>query len=218
MPETCQIALIESTELFRQSFTNFLESYNDLEVSFVLNEFNSENSARINLKSDLIIFDLSEDEQRNLALLKWLKSEFPYKRTIALSCTENIEQRFFLAKYYKVDAFFSKDDSNPDFIIETIRRLKLEGPSEMIVEKSICDKFIVNWNENSAKCDFSKKERQIIDEIIKGRKNSEIAPELGVSVRTIESHRKRIIERTGSKNMVGAIIKAVKWGYLFEER
>lgn len=40
--------------------------------------------------------------------------------------------------------------------------------------------------------------------------SSEIADKLCINVRTVESHRKRIMEKTGSKNFIGSIIFALK--------
>ncbi|WP_417672189.1 response regulator [Roseibium sp.] len=44
------------------------------------------------------------------------------------------------------------------------------------------------------------RERQVLSAIAKGQPNKEIAKELGISVRTVESHRLNLREKVGSKN------------------
>ena len=44
--------------------------------------------------------------------------------------------------------------------------------------------------------------------------NHEIAVQLGISVRTVESHRRILLEKTGARSMVGLILRAVRHGWL----
>lgn len=44
------------------------------------------------------------------------------------------------------------------------------------------------------------RERQVLTAIAKGQPNKEVAKELGISVRTVESHRLNLREKVGSKN------------------
>jgi FixJ family two-component response regulator len=73
----------------------------------------------------------------------------------------------------------------------------------------------VDWFKKEDTYSFSEKEKQVLDGIFQGKVSAEIASDMNVSPRTVESHRIRIIERTGSENIVGVLIKALKWGHLF---
>ena len=44
------------------------------------------------------------------------------------------------------------------------------------------------------------REREVLDLIVYGNTNHEIAKILGISARTVEFHRNRIIERVGARN------------------
>ncbi len=44
--------------------------------------------------------------------------------------------------------------------------------------------------------------------------NQEIAAQLGISVRTVEGHRRILLEKTGARSMVGLIFRAVRQGWL----
>jgi DNA-binding NarL/FixJ family response regulator len=62
------------------------------------------------------------------------------------------------------------------------------------------------------KIDFSEKELQIIRLICRELSNKEIAEQLNLTIRTVEKYRERIHEKTGSKNMAGVVVYAIKNG------
>ena len=81
-------------------------------------------------------------------------------------------------------------------------------------------KEAVLWeNKNAIKYDetkdlFSERELQIIKMICKEDKSKEIADKLFINVRTVETHRKNVMERCGAKNIIGVILFAIKSGII----
>jgi FixJ family two-component response regulator len=53
------------------------------------------------------------------------------------------------------------------------------------------------------------REREIFDGIVSGAPNKSIAADLGISIRTVESHRARIMEKTGAKTLVDLVLLSV---------
>jgi two-component system response regulator FixJ len=56
---------------------------------------------------------------------------------------------------------------------------------------------------------LSRRERQVLDALSAGRPNKVIAYDLGISVRTVEVHRARMLERLGIRSLAEAIRLAV---------
>ena len=56
------------------------------------------------------------------------------------------------------------------------------------------------------------REREVLTLIAKGMKNAEIAEELFISVRTVESHRRNLLGKIGAKNTAGLVLFAVNSG------
>jgi two-component system response regulator FixJ len=56
---------------------------------------------------------------------------------------------------------------------------------------------------------LSPRERQVLDALVAGRPNKVIAFDLGLSVRTVEVHRARMMERLGTRQLADAIRLAV---------
>lgn len=53
------------------------------------------------------------------------------------------------------------------------------------------------------------REREIFDLIVSGASNKAIALDLGISIRTVESHRASIMEKTKSKTLVDLVLLSV---------
>ena len=54
---------------------------------------------------------------------------------------------------------------------------------------------------------LSEREREVIDLISQGFRTKDIAKRLNISVNTVETHRKHIIKKFESKNMIESITK-----------
>jgi DNA-binding NarL/FixJ family response regulator len=52
---------------------------------------------------------------------------------------------------------------------------------------------------------LSRRERQVLDAVMEGRSNKMIARELGITPRTVEAHRVRLLERLGVRTTVEAL-------------
>jgi DNA-binding NarL/FixJ family response regulator len=90
--------------------------------------------------------------------------------------------------------------------------------------KSVCDgenyfspellpyftkRFISN-GEGSMEVVLTEREQEVLQLIGKGYSNDEIADELFISKRTVDTHKNNLISKTGSKNIVSLLIYAIK--------
>ena len=61
---------------------------------------------------------------------------------------------------------------------------------------------------------FSTRELDILRLVMKEYTCDEIAEELFISKRTVEAHRRRIIHKSGCRNMIGVVLQAIKYNVL----
>ena len=61
--------------------------------------------------------------------------------------------------------------------------------------------------------DLSRRQRQVLAGIVRGRANKVIAWELGLSVRTVEAYRAQLFERLGARNTADAVRLALSAGF-----
>jgi DNA-binding NarL/FixJ family response regulator len=62
------------------------------------------------------------------------------------------------------------------------------------------------------------RQRQVFQLVAEGYRNREIAERLGISVKTVESHREALMERLGVRRPAGLIREAIRLGLLSPER
>lgn len=63
---------------------------------------------------------------------------------------------------------------------------------------------------------LTEREMEILHLILKQQSNQEIAEELFISARTVEAHKRNLLEKTGSKNVAGLVLYAIDH-QLFED-
>jgi len=70
--------------------------------------------------------------------------------------------------------------------------------------------LIPNSSRKRSINNLSVREIQVVELIVKELSNDEIASELKISKRTVESHRKNIFKKTQVKSIVGLVVLAIK--------
>jgi DNA-binding CsgD family transcriptional regulator len=61
------------------------------------------------------------------------------------------------------------------------------------------------WDAATRILSLSQRERQVLDAVVEGHSNKTIARELGISVRTVEAHRTRLLDRLEVRTTVEAV-------------
>ncbi len=65
-------------------------------------------------------------------------------------------------------------------------------------------------SDNDDEVSLTKREKEVLELISKGYTNAEIADKLFISIRTVDTHKNNLINKTGSKNIVSLLIYALK--------
>ncbi|TGD78485.1 response regulator transcription factor [Hymenobacter wooponensis] len=61
---------------------------------------------------------------------------------------------------------------------------------------------------------FSRRELEVLRLVVQDYCNQEIADQLFLSVRTVESHRRALLQKAGAKTLVGLAVRAVQQGWV----
>lgn len=61
---------------------------------------------------------------------------------------------------------------------------------------------------------FNSRELEILHLIAADRSSQEIARQLFISIRTVESHRRILLEKAGTRSMIGLVLQALRGGWL----
>lgn len=160
---------------------------------------------------DILLTDITMPNGMNgfeLALL--VKEKYPHVKVLALSMSEEGSMVAKMIEQANVNGYIAKAAGQKELLtaIETI----IGGStyfSKAVLEQYEVFKKIRNQNSD---LNLTTRELQIIECIIKYYSNKQIAEELFISERTVETHRKNIYRKTNTKGEASLIqfIKAHK--------
>ncbi|MDR3461116.1 MAG: CheR family methyltransferase [Beijerinckiaceae bacterium] len=90
-----------------------------------------------------------------------------------------------------------------DFIEKPAGRDDLLASVERALEQARDQSKLVAWRESAATqvASLTRREHEIMDMVLAGQPNKNIAADLGISQRTVENHRASIMKKTGSKSL-----------------
>lgn len=152
------------------------------------------------LEPDLVLLDISMPEMNGLEAAKEIKKILPDTKILFLSIYDNEE---YVQEALRIGAngFVLKDVSKAE-MINAIRAVvqgaTYLGPQAAASLAGRSSEKLVPANDFG----LTDREKQVLAAVSKGMTNRQIAEQLHISVRTVESHRLSIREKTGGGNAV----------------
>jgi two-component system, chemotaxis family, CheB/CheR fusion protein len=92
-----------------------------------------------------------------------------------------------------------------DFIEKPIKQVELIAAIERALEQARDGGKVVAWRADAAEriASLTARQREIMEAVLAGQPNKNIAADLKISRRTVENHRAEIMRRTGSSSLPG---------------
>lgn len=168
------------------------------------------------LAPDLVLMDVDMPKMSGLMVCELLHKELPGVRVLFLSmhadadCVMKILQTGASGHVLK--------DATPEELtqaIETVARGETYFSAD--VAKLALHQF-VRGNEAMRNSPLTSREREVLVHIASGLSNKEIAVQLGVGVRTVETHRERIMRKLDIHSVAGLTQFAVAEGLITVQR
>jgi DNA-binding NarL/FixJ family response regulator len=199
-----RIVLVDDHQMFRDGVKSVLSDEENMEV---VGEVGNGNDLFELLKSntpDLIITDISMPEISGIEVTKYVSENYPDIKILILSMHTNEE---FITKALSSGAngYLPKDTSMNELLdaINTIYKgdnYFNRNISDTIL-KSIIDKSKNNQN-NSKNEKLTKREKEVVQLVVDGLTNKEIADKLFISIRTVDSHKNNVMQKLKLKSSV----------------
>lgn len=142
---------------------------------------------------DLVVLDITMPGRSGLDALKEIKTIKPNMRVLVLSV--HSEDQFAVRVLKAGASGFLNKDSAPEELVKAVRKVVAGG---RYVSASLAEKLAFNLDHPSDELPHQKlsdREFQVLRMIGSGKTVSEIAEELGLSVKTVSTYRARILEK-----------------------
>ncbi len=163
-------------------------------------------------KPDIVIMDISMPDMNGIEATLQIKKQYPNTQIIVL--TGHME-RHFIDEILKAGAtgYLLKECVYDDLTqaIETVNKKQvfLSPP----VAKLVVDHYVQDQDDpDSVFNQLSSRERQVLQGLAEGKTVKALASELHVSVKTIETHRKNIMDKLNIRNIPDLVKYAIREG------
>lgn len=168
------------------------------------------NKAR-ELKPDIILMDIDLPEKNGLVVTETIRKEMPAIRVLILSMHTNTDYVLRIVQS-GASGYVLKGGSTEDLVraIETVNAGDSFFSSE--VARTALNQFVRGGNQQGGLAVLTTREREVLIHIADGLSNKEIASQLGVGVRTVETHRERIMKKLGIHSVAGLTKFAISQG------
>ncbi|PKA84435.1 LuxR family two component transcriptional regulator [Ulvibacter sp. MAR_2010_11] len=208
------VVLADDEELFRVGMSYILSRDPEIRIAYEASN-GKELLTYLENATDLphiIIMDIKMPELNGVEATKIIHRQFPSVNIIALT-TYNTKP--FIRNMIAVGASaYLVKNSPPDKVIHTIKQVYYKGfYYDSYVMQIVNDRYS-SVNEASERSIFDEsfitpREKEVLEYICKQHTTQEIAEALFISPRTVEVHRKNLLEKTGVKNIAGLVIFAI---------
>ena len=206
------VLIADDHALIREGLKKILNGEPDMtvggEASNVAELFKSLEQLAVNI----ILLDITMPGESGLDALKELKQKYPHLPVLILSF--HPEHRFAVRALKAGAAGYLTKASAADEVVQAIRKVVGGGK---YVSAALAEELATELDPGSGKLPhetLSDREFQVMRLIADGKKSSEIAEELAVSVNTINTYRMRIFEKMKMQSNVELSRYAVDHGLI----
>jgi two-component system, NarL family, invasion response regulator UvrY len=157
---------------------------------------------------DVIVMDISLPDKNGLEVLKQIKTEFPRLPVLVLSA--HTEEQYAVRVLKAGASGYLTKESAPDQLIAAVQKVAHGG---RYVSESVAEELVLDLRVDSERPIhkiLSDREFQVLCLIGSGKTLTEIAQQLCLSIKTISTHRAKILRKMGMKNNAEMIHYAVQ--------
>lgn len=197
--------------IFRKGLRTIL---NELDEIKVVGEASNGNELLDQLKhqpADVVLMDIRMPVMDGIEATRKVMEKYPDVRVIALTMHEEIG--YFNQMVEAGACGFLLKKTNRDELQKAINMV-MEGENYFSEEFISQARTLNKLRPKSAAIELTEREEEVLNLICKGYSNAEIGKYLGVSIRTVDGHRARLLEKTGAKNSPHLVMFAIKNGLI----
>jgi two-component system NarL family response regulator len=155
------------------------------------------------VRPDVVLMDLRMPGVGGVEAILAIRKKDPDARVIVLS-TYDLDEDIHRAMQSGARSYLLKD-SRIEEIVSTIRGV---FAGDTLLPRDLAKRLM----QHARREQLTERERDVLEALIKGRSNKEIASGLHLSEDTVKSHLKALFAKLGVRDRTGAAVEAIRHG------
>ena len=207
-----KILIADDHHVVRKGLVFFLQTQPDLEV--VGEASNGEEALKLatSLQPHIVLMDLSMPVLDGIEATKELKKQAPHIQVMIL--TSFSDQDHVIPALEAGASGYQLKESDPDELVAAIRKL-MNGENQL--HPKVTTHLLTRLTKSSEKKvnfidHLTKREKDVLKEIAKGKSNKEIGAALHITEKTVKTHVSNILSKLGVQDRTQAALYAVQHG------
>lgn len=205
------ILLVDDHDIVRDGIHMLLEDEVGFNIAAEAENGNEAIEACKEHDIDLIIMDINMPEMNGIEATERIKESFPEIKVLALTMMDEDQH---IRKMIEAGASgYILKSSDKLELVDAITTI-LDGQhyfSDDATQSVMMD--LVKGTTQKKQSDpenLTDREKEVLELIVEQYTNQEIADELYISPRTVDAHRRNLLQKTGAKNTAGLVTYAIK--------
>jgi DNA-binding NarL/FixJ family response regulator len=208
-----RVLLVEDHVVVRDGLKTLINAEADMHVVGEATDGREVRQLAAQLQPDVVVMDVSMPHLNGIDATRRLKEVFPAIKILALS---GYEDRIYIRRMMEAGAtgyVFKRSASG-----ELLRALRLVATGAIYLDAEAARRLESFLSTPTAKAtktlDLTPRESEVLRLIAWGFSNKEIAARLGITVKTVETHRARSMEKLDLRSRAAIVRLAIDQGWL----
>lgn len=210
-----RILLVDDHKIFTEGVTSLMLQEHDFEV---VGECQNATQVKETLRSkkvDVVLLDINLGKDSGLDLCKHITENFPLVKILAMSMYND---ESFITKMMKNGALgYILKNTGAEELLKAIRTVNSGKNYQSAEVMDIIMKGMTrqkHQEKNLYQIRFTRREKEVLELIALGKTTREMAQDLFISEKTVETHRSNLLSKFEVKNVVSLLKMAMEYGYV----